>query len=202
MNDLKYKKALKHYTSKIQKYEDLESLETFGFRGEALSSLCALGNLTIITRHISSPLAYRLEYDRNGLLVSRTQCARSPGTTVALERLFCTLPVRHKEFIRNLKKEYAKLMHVLQCYCLISNGVKLTCWNTLERDKAVKMMSTNAKNNLKENIIEIFGLICIQGLVKFEQYEPTEEHLAELKVIQLIIKPIDYFQICGKRIFI
>ena len=55
--------ALKHYTSKIDKYDDLESLDTFGFRGEALSSLCALCDLTITTRHASAAVATRIEYD-------------------------------------------------------------------------------------------------------------------------------------------
>lgn len=179
-------KALKHYTSKIQRFEDLESLETFGFRGEALSSLCALANLTITTRHASSPVAYRLEYDRNGVLINRTKCARSPGTTVQLEKLFYTLPVRHKEFTRNLKKEFSKLMHVIQCYCLVSEGVKLSCYNTIG-DKATKMMSTHSKNSLKENIIEIFGLAAMQNLVKFEQTEPSEDHLVEFKVAKQLV---------------
>lgn len=165
----------------MEKFEDLESLETFGFRGEALSSLCALANLTVTTRHKSSNVAYRLEFDRNGLLVNKIKCARSIGTTVCLERLFHTLPVRHKEFIRNLKKEYAKAMNVIQCYCLVSEGVKLSCWNHVG-DKGTKMMSTHSKNSLKENIIEIFGIGNMQNLVKFEQCEPTEEHMAEFKV--------------------
>ena len=46
--------ALKHHTSKLKEFSDLESVETFGFRGEALSSLCALCNVTICTRHTSS----------------------------------------------------------------------------------------------------------------------------------------------------
>lgn len=137
--------------------------------------------MIITTRHSSSPVAYRLEYDRNGLLINRTQCARSIGTTIILEHLFHTLPVRHKEFMKNLKKEFAKLMHVIQCYCLISEGIKLSCWNHVG-EKGTKMMSTNSTNSLKENICEIFGLATVQNLVMFTQSEPTDEHLAEFKV--------------------
>ena len=46
--------ALKHHTSKLKNFSDLENVETFGFRGEALSSLCALCDITIQTRHVSS----------------------------------------------------------------------------------------------------------------------------------------------------
>lgn len=115
-------KALKHYTSKIDQYDDLETLNTFGFRGEALSSLCALAKFTITTRNKSSVKATRLEYEPSGLIKTKTSCARSVGTTVLMENIFYSLPVRHKEFKRNLKREYHKLMHVIQCYCLISEG--------------------------------------------------------------------------------
>ncbi len=113
---------MKHYTSKISEYDDLESLNSFGFRGEALSSLCALGKFSILTRHSSTESATRLEYDSSGLIKSKTSCARSIGTTVSIENVFYSLPVRHKEFMKNLKREYHKLMHVIQCYCLISEG--------------------------------------------------------------------------------
>ena len=43
--------AAKHHTSKLADFTDLDSVSTFGFRGEALSSLCAVGKLTMITRH-------------------------------------------------------------------------------------------------------------------------------------------------------
>lgn len=173
--------TLKHYTSKIQNYDDLETLGTFGFRGEALSSLCALSDLTITTRHASTDVATRLEYDKKGLIAKRTPCARSVGTSVCLERLFHTLPVRHKEFTKNLKREYHKLIHVIQCYSLISEGVKLSCYNIVG-DKSTKIMSTHSKNSLKENIIEIFGVAAMSSLVKFEQIEPSDEVLIDYKL--------------------
>lgn len=52
-----------------------------------------------------------------------------PGCTVILENLFSTLPVRHKEFLRNLKKEFFKMVQVLNSYCLINVGVRISCYN-------------------------------------------------------------------------
>ena len=51
------------------------------------------------------------------------------GTTVMIQNLFSTLPVRHKEFQRNIKKEFAKMVQVLNSYCIISTGVRITCTN-------------------------------------------------------------------------
>lgn len=116
--------ALKHYTSKIRQFSDLESLSTLGFRGEALSSLCALSNLTIITKHSGASLATKIDYDRNGKIVNESPIARGQGTTVILENLFTTLPVRRKEFLKNLKKEFNKMCNLLYSYCLVSQGIR------------------------------------------------------------------------------
>lgn len=69
--------ALKHYTSKLVEFEDLEKVQTFGFRGEALSSLCALSELTITTAtKTQQPMGVKLGYDMNGVLISQTPTPR------------------------------------------------------------------------------------------------------------------------------
>jgi DNA mismatch repair protein PMS2 len=187
--------ARKYYTSKIDSYDDLESLHTFGFRGEALNSLCSLSNLTIITRTKETLNATKLEYDPTGNIKTKKPCARSNGTSVILENLFYSLPVRHKEFLKNIKKEYSKLLYLIQSYCLISDGVKFTCFNTIS-SKCTKLISTNSKNTLKDNIIEIFGIQSMNNSVKFEQAcELNEEIKVEFKIDCLA--ECDLFQIEG-----
>lgn len=62
----------KHYTSKLSSFENLDELETFGFRGEALSSLCALGDVQIVTAtREDAPRATKLEFDHYGTIVAR-----------------------------------------------------------------------------------------------------------------------------------
>ncbi|XP_020408196.1 DNA mismatch repair protein PMS1 isoform X3 [Zea mays] len=105
--------ALKHHTSKISDFSDLGSLVTFGFRGEALSSLCALGKLTVETRSKDELVGTHLEFEHSGVVVSERKTARQVGTTVTVEKLFSTLPVRSKEFSRNIRKEYGKVISLL-----------------------------------------------------------------------------------------
>ena len=88
--------ALKHATSKISDFGDLEALATFGFRGEALSALAALAELSVVTRTANDAAAARLEFDREGRLCAKTACARGVGTTVAVKELFSPLPVRRQ----------------------------------------------------------------------------------------------------------
>lgn len=68
--------ALKHHTSKIQDFSDLTSVETFGFRGEALSSLCALSDVTVITRHSSQSCGTKLVFDRVGNIKLKVPIAK------------------------------------------------------------------------------------------------------------------------------
>ena len=107
--------AVKHTTSKIAVFSDLESVQSFGFRGEALSSLCAIGDgITVSTRTATQTMATKLVYDRNGVLVSRSPCARKQGTTVTVTKLFSSLPVRLKDFELNKPRELHRTIKRVQ----------------------------------------------------------------------------------------
>lgn len=127
--------ALKHHTSKLLEFHDLQSLTTFGFRGEALSSLCALGNLTVETKTV-----------------------RQVGTTVTVKKLFYNLLVRSKEFKRNIRKEYGKLVSLLNAYALIAKGVRFGCTNTTGKNVKHMVLKTQGNDSLKDNIITVFGM--------------------------------------------
>ena len=126
--------ALKHYTSKLATYDDLTSLRTFGFRGEALSSLCALSNFHIVTtRATDGPKGTKLEFEQSGKLKGTSVLAAKQGTTVVVETLFHNLPVRRKELEKNVKREYTKVLHLLNAYACISVGVKFSVSNLVSK---------------------------------------------------------------------
>lgn len=176
--------TLKHHTSKIQDFGDLVGVKTFGFRGEALSSLCALSDLTITTRHASAHVASKLTYDHNGTLTSKSATSRQVGTTVTLQGLFSTLPVRHKEFVRNIKREFNKMVQVLYSYCLISTGVRITCTNQNEKGKKTVVVSTGGHPTIRENLVSIFGAKQAAGLLEFQQKSATQEVLEEYGIAE------------------
>ncbi|KAM7371033.1 hypothetical protein PAMP_010534 [Pampus punctatissimus] len=188
--------TLKHHTSKLKDFSDLIHVETFGFRGEALSSLCALSDLSVVTCHESSQVGTKLVFDHKGHLVQQSPHPRQHGTTVSLQQLFYTLPVRHKEFQRNIKKEYTKMVHVLQSYCIISTGVRITCSNQSGQGKRSTVLSTSGSQSMRDNIGAIYGPKQLQSLLPFQQVSPTENVMEEygLKDAEL---PKQLFSITG-----
>ncbi|EGC35083.1 hypothetical protein DICPUDRAFT_152626 [Dictyostelium purpureum] len=160
--------TMKHYTSKLEQFSDLLTVETFGFRGEALSSLCALSNVTVITRTANYPMAQKLVFATDGKIMSQSPIAREVGTTVQLINLFKKLPVRYQEFKRNIKKEYTKLQTIIQAYALISTGKRITCYNQAGKAQRNCVISTSGGNStLRDNIASIFGSKMSQSLDEF-----------------------------------
>ncbi|KAE9611525.1 putative DNA mismatch repair protein family [Lupinus albus] len=150
--------ALKHHTSKLEGFHDLQSLTTYGFRGEALSSIAAMANLSVETRTVNESLGSHLTFDHSGVLISESKIARKVGTTVTVKNLFSNLPVRSKEFNRNVRREYGKLVSLLNAYALIANGVRFVCTNMTGKNSRSVVLKTQGNGSLKDNIITVLGI--------------------------------------------
>src|SRR5579875_81163 len=85
----------RHTTSKISAFEDLDRLETLGFRGEALASIAAVSRLTLDSRDAASPVGHRIIV-QGGIIRERGPVAREVGTRVLAEDLFRNVPARLK----------------------------------------------------------------------------------------------------------
>lgn len=156
----------------------MERVETLGFRGEALSSLCALCDLTVITRHKSAECATKLAYDHNCKIIKEELTAREQGTTVILSKLFSTLPVRKREFTKNLKREFSKLCHLLYAYCLVCKQIRFTCTNQTGKNIGT-VVKTEGTNSVRENIISVYGTKQLATLIDIEMTVPDDTVLKE-----------------------
>ena len=76
-----------------------------------------------------APKGMKLEFERSGKLKATHVAASPKGTTIIVEGLFKNLPVRRRELEKNIKREYVKVLAVLQAYACISAGVKFTVSN-------------------------------------------------------------------------
>ncbi|XP_037944784.1 mismatch repair endonuclease PMS2 [Teleopsis dalmanni] len=173
----------KYHTSKIREFVDLQGVETFGFRGEALSSLCALSDMTIVTRHKNTDVGIKLELDHEGKIKKRSACARPVGTTVTLTNLFSTLPVRKRDFTKNIKKEFSKMCQMLQAYCLVSKGVRIICTNQTAKGNRSTIMQTHGSQSVLANINAIFGSKQVADVIALKSAFNENETTTEQSII-------------------
>ncbi|KAF9413131.1 hypothetical protein HW555_008573 [Spodoptera exigua] len=189
--------TLKYHTSKLSDYSDLLGVTSFGFRGEALSSLCSLANLTITTRHKEAEYATKIEYDHKGHITKQTPCSRQIGTTVSLTNLFNSLPVRQKEFHKNAKREFNKMTQLLYAYCLISIGVKITCTNQTSSNAKTLVVATQGTSSYKDNIASVFGVKQLQTLLEIKP-----EYISNIKdnIFKVLLKNLMGYKNVSKPI--
>ena len=140
----------RHSTSKLEKFDDLESISTFGFRGEALAALSAISSLKISTRTKEDQIGAELEYDNYGKVTNQKRAVRKIGTTVRVDQLFHRIPVRRQIFLKNDKKEFQKAVNILMGYALMTDARILvqtqtqnSIWKTVIQTKASERYRIN-----------------------------------------------------------
>lgn len=115
-----------HATSKIRSLEDLEAVDTLGYRGEALPSIGAVSTLSIISRTDSSPGAWVKA--EAGAVLSRGERSCSKGTRVQVDDLFFNLPARRK-FLKSPAAELKRTVKLVQDYSVAYPLVSFTLFD-------------------------------------------------------------------------
>ncbi|CCW62026.1 unnamed protein product [Phytomonas sp. EM1] len=142
---------------------------SLGFRGEALHSLAQVSDITIETMHHShAPRAVRVEYD-NKMHQVRLGLSRTPeslGTIVTVESLFKPLPVRHREFSRNCRKQLLRAVHLLKQYAVSHPKLRLVVTHQESVESAlVTLISLTGSNDLLRSVSEAYGGMCSLRMV-------------------------------------
>jgi DNA mismatch repair protein MutL len=114
----------RHATSKIVSLDDLESVATLGFRGEALPSVASVSRLSLISRSAAAAHAWVLDA-RDGVLALPAPAAHPPGTSVEVRDLFFNVPARRK-FLRSEATEYQHIVRMLERLALSRFEVAFT----------------------------------------------------------------------------
>lgn len=166
-------------------YADLTTLQTFGFRGEALSSLCALSHFSVVTcTQEDAPKAKKLEFEASGKLKNTSVVSAHKGTTVIVENLFYNLPVRRRELERNIKREWGKVINLLNQYACVQAGVKFSVSQQPTKGKRMLLFSTKGNPTTRDNIINVFGVKSMAALITLDlklELVPTHNPLHKRK---------------------
>jgi DNA mismatch repair protein MutL len=147
----------RHTTSKISSVEDLNHLHTLGFRGEALASIAAVSELTLLSRPLeteglSEEAAGALLTLRGGEVTQRGRRARLHGTTVTVRELFYNVPARLK-FMRGARTETGHILQLMRRYAVGYPQVRFNL--TIEEQTALQ---TGGSGNLATALAELYHL--------------------------------------------
>lgn len=175
--------ALRAHTSKISGFGDVQrGVRSFGFRGEALSALCAgAAAVTMTTRTAAEDVATRLCFDKTGAVSACAAAARPVGTTVFVAGLFEPFPVRLQELRKNAKREYGKLLLLLQAYAISAQGVRIvvqhsrshiyssssTCTSSSTvsySSSASAVLATSGSRSMRDAISQVYGTTLLSAL--------------------------------------
>ncbi len=171
------KAFISHATSKISSADDLDSILTLGFRGEALASVAAVARVEMLTRAESEEIGtrYLIEGSQEALL-DDAGCPK--GTTIVVRDLFFNTPARMKF----LKKDITEANTVAGVVDRIALSHPEVCVRFIREGKEV--LSTPGDGNIKNTVHSIFGKEFSQGLI------PCEYELNGIKVDGFISKPV------------
>ena len=147
----------RHTTSKISSVEDLSRLHTLGFRGEALSSIATVSELTLLSRPIETEglgeeAAAALVTLRGGEVTQHGRRARLHGTTVTVRELFYNVPARLK-FMRGARTETGHILQLMRRYAVGYPGVRFNL--TIEEHTDLQ---TSGSGNLVTTLAELYHL--------------------------------------------
>ncbi|CAG8500969.1 7153_t:CDS:10 [Dentiscutata erythropus] len=111
--------ALRYHTSKLEDFGGLSKVETYGFRGEALNSICAISeSMQITTKTSNDPVAINYLLDRTGNIVDSKSVGITEGTTIVVTMLFSPVPVRRQAAQKNSSKVGKAVQSLLTIYAL------------------------------------------------------------------------------------
>lgn len=148
----------RHATSKIKVLEDLGSIATLGFRGEALASIASVAKIELITKTETDLTATKVVIE-GGKLIDVKDAARSTGTTLCARDLFFNTPARRK-FMRSEATENYHLTAIIQHYALAHPEIAFTLTNN-----GREVLRVSPARDLRERAYQIFGGNLIESLL-------------------------------------
>lgn len=182
----------RHATSKIRQANDLFALHTMGFRGEALASIAAVAQVTLITRRAEDELGTRIVI-AGSRVVSQEVVSCPVGSNFLIENLFFNIPARRK-FLKSNATEMSNIMQAFERIALVYPEVEFSVYNN-----GMEMLMLHPANT-SQRIADVFGKRVTQQLLTID----TDTTLC--KITGLVGKPetakkkgsLQYFFVNGR----
>ena len=149
----------RHATSKLKSADDLMSIATLGFRGEAMPTIAAVSRLLLETRDAAEPEGVRVEFAA-GKLVSVKSAGLPAGTTVSVADLFYSVPARRK-FLKSETTELGHIASLVTHYALANPGKQFVLTTPTQQ-----IIDCPPVERLADRIYQLFGKQSLDELVE------------------------------------
>ncbi|CAG9315377.1 unnamed protein product [Blepharisma stoltei] len=196
------KLCLKGATSKIATIDDLKTIKTMGFRGEALASISKLCKIEIITRHKDLEIGHKLIYGDDGIIEKITEDAsRAIGTTVKVTNIFNNVPVRLNDLSNKSKIYLKKIIELVQAYALINIDKRIMLTH-IEGSRRDELINSLPAQSVLEQAANLFGRDIKKSMNEFYGEVDNVKYYGYISKPNCAIKFKKDFQYCyfNKRI--
>src|SRR5579859_2104832 len=149
----------RHATSKLQTAEDLNHVQTLGFRGEALASIASVSRVALVTRSPAEPAGVQARLE-GGLLVQQTPIGAPQGTVISVENLFYNVPARLK-FLKSETAERSHISALVSRYAIAYPGVRFK----LVLDNRTHFQSSGS-GDVREVLGAVYGVDVARQMIE------------------------------------
>jgi DNA mismatch repair protein MutL len=151
----------RYATSKIGSLDDLESIPSLGFRGEALPSIAAVAEVDIVTCAVDESVGTYISL-KDGVIADRGSQGRSQGTTITVRNLLRKVPARLK-FLKSTATENGHIANVVTQYALAFPEVKFTL--LIDGRETLR---TSGNGQLVDSVIEVYGIDVVKNMLEIK----------------------------------
>lgn len=177
----------RHATSKIRSADDLFTLRTMGFRGEALPSICAISQVEVKTRTAEDHVGTRLVINASRV-ETQEACMCEKGTSISVKNIFFNIPARRK-FLKSDSVELANIMREFERMALVNNHVRMSIDTG---GKTLDLMPGNFKQRIgdiwKNNLnLQLLPVDVETSIVKLSGFVSRPEFARRRNPLQYLI---------------
>ncbi|MCB9451873.1 MAG: DNA mismatch repair endonuclease MutL [Anaerolineaceae bacterium] len=165
----------RHATSKLHNLDDLATIQTLGFRGEALASIAAVSQLSMTTRHRNEAVGTRLRLD-GGVITQQEAVGAPAGTVITVENLFFNTPAR----LKFLKKENTEKRHIVTVVTRYAMAYSQVRFVLLQDGREV--FRSSGSGQLADVLVAALGIDSFKDMVEVDGETQPEPDSSPIRV--------------------
>lgn len=172
----------RHATSKLRYADDLQTIKTLGFRGEALSSIASVSRLSLVTRHRDESIGTEIRVE-GGALINQKGAGAPAGTVITVDNLFFNTPARLK-FLKSENTEKRHIASIVTHYAMAYPSVRFALLHD-----GREFFRSSGSGQLSDVVVKVFGLENFKQMLEVRGTERIHESGDDIVVHGFVSQP-------------